>query len=303
MVSGPICRALADRGGAAEERRGLDDRVVADRHVDVDRRGGRVDDRHAVVLVGAVDALLGEVGDGGEVDAVVDAEREVRVGERVRLDGEVLLEHPGHDVGEVELALGVVGAEGVERVEQRAAVEAVQAGVDLADGQLGLRRVAGRLRLHHALHPALRVAHDAAVARRVLELHRGERGGGLRGRVRLDEARDRLGGDQRHVAVDDHDGRAAVDVARRGGDGVPRAARLLLDGDLDAVGEVAVEAALRVVDDHDAVGAGGLRREQGPEDHRAPADRVEDLGERGAHARPLARGEEDHGGGGHGLAS
>ena len=36
-------------------------------------------------LVRAVDALLGQRGDRGEVDAVVDPEREVRIGERMGL--------------------------------------------------------------------------------------------------------------------------------------------------------------------------------------------------------------------------
>ena len=46
-----------------------------------------------------------------------------------------------------------------------------------------------------------------------------------------------------------------------------------------------------------------FRREQGPEDHRAPADRVQDLGERRAHPGPFTRREDDHGGGRHEVAS
>ncbi len=56
---------------------------------------------------------------------------------------------------------------------------------------------------------------------------------------------------------------------------------------------------LGVVDDDDAPGTGGARSQQRPQDHRAPADRVQELGQRGAHPGPLARGEDDHGRGGH----
>ena len=87
------------------------------------------------------------------------------------------------------------------------------------------------------------------------------------------------------------------------GDGVAGAARLLLDRDLDVVGQVLGEPPLRVVDDDDPLGAGRARGEQRPQDHRPPADRVQDLGQRGAHPGPLARGEDDHGRGGHGVAS
>ena len=47
-----------------------------------------------------------------------------------------------------------------------------------------------------------------------------------------------------------------------------------------SVGEMLGEQPLRVVDDDHAPGARRARGEQRPEDHRAPADRVQDLGKR-----------------------
>ena len=45
----------------------------------------------------------------------------------------------GGDVGQVELAVGVVGGEQVELAEECRGLEAVDAGVDLACGKLGWR--------------------------------------------------------------------------------------------------------------------------------------------------------------------
>ena len=101
-----------------------------------------------------------------------------------------------------------------QRLEQVAARERVDAGVDLADRLLLGRRVAGRLGLHHALDAALRVAHDAPVAARVLELHRRHRGRRAALLVGARERGDRVGGDQRHVAVEHEHGGVGVDQVR-----------------------------------------------------------------------------------------
>ena len=136
-----------------------------------------------------VDPALREPGHVGEVDAVVHAEREVGIGERERLDEPAVAAQERQDVGQVELALRVVAPEPLERAQQRAAVEQVQAGVDLADRELLLGRVAGGLRLDHALDAPLGVADDAPVAGRVLELHARDRRGGAGLRVRRRRAR------------------------------------------------------------------------------------------------------------------
>ena len=80
------------------------------------------------------------------------------------------------------------------------------------------RRVAGDLGLHDALDAAVGGAHDAAVAARVRELHRGQRRRGAGLLVRGDHAGDRVRRDQRHVAVD-HQHRRVVAVEQRGGRG------------------------------------------------------------------------------------
>ena len=60
------------------------------------------------------------------------------------------------------------------------------------------------------------------------------------------------------------------------------------------------EPPLGRVDDHDLAGAGLPRRRDRPVDHRPPAQRVQQLRRRGAHARALPGGEDDDDGRGHG---
>jgi hypothetical protein len=75
--------------------------------------------------------------------------------------------------------------------------------------------------------------------------------------------------------------------------------RLLLHDADHALGEVVAQPPRRVVDDDDEPGAGLARGGDGPGDQRAPAQRVEHLGERRAHPGSLAGGEDDDGGSGH----
>ena len=163
----------------------------------------RVDDRHPGEHVPLVDAPLRDGVRVGEVDPVVHAVREVGVLDLVGRDEPACLAHRRQDVGQVQLALGVVGVQAPERVDQRGRVERVDAGVDLADLELLRRRVARGLGLGDAQHGAVRVADHAPVGARLVELHRGHRGARTRRLVRLDEALDRVGGEQRDVAVDD----------------------------------------------------------------------------------------------------
>ena len=73
-----------------------------------------------------------------------------------------LVPQQGQDLGQIELALGVVGGQPRERLPQSAGREGEDAGVDLVDPELGLARVTGALGLDDPLHgrrrrPARRV--------------------------------------------------------------------------------------------------------------------------------------------------
>ena len=297
----PDRAALADAGAAAQERARLDHGVAADLDAGVDQRALRIHDRHAGERELALDAGLGQRTHVGELDAAVDAERERRVRDDVRGDQLAVGAQERQHVGQVELALGVVGGEPPERLDEVAARERVDARVDLADRLLLGGRVARRLRLDDALDAAVGRADHAPVARRVLELHRRHRRRRAALLVCVGERGDRLGGDQRHVAVEHEHGVVGADVARGRAHRVAGPVGLLLHRELHAVGERTLEPPLRPVDHHDPPGPGLLRGVDRPADDRPPADRVQDLRRVGLHTRALARGEDQHGGSGHAI--
>ena len=188
--------ALADPRGAAQERARLDHRVAPDLDARVDQRVA------GSTIVTPASACARWMRSWASRRAVASSTRvltpSVSVGSvttcrRPPCRGAQERQH----VGQVELALGVVGGQRLERLEQVAARERVDAGVDLADRLLLRGRVAGRLGLHHPLDVAVGGAHDAAVARGVLELHGRHRGRRAAVLVGARERVDRLGGDQR----------------------------------------------------------------------------------------------------------
>ena len=212
-----------------------------------------------------------------------------------------LAEHR-HGVGQVVLALRVLGAEPPQRRREQAAAEAVDRGVHL--GELELVGV-GVGALDDAVDPALRVAHDPAEAprpRRELGGEQRHRGVGLP--VHGGQAGQQLGPDERRVARhDDHVALVVGVVGERGerhARGVAGAPlHVLLDehdrhvgGDLllqrlgDPLGAVAD-------DDHDPLERQRAERVDHVEHHRAPAQRVEDLRGGRAHAGALARRHHD----------
>ena len=163
-----------------------------------------VDDAHAGAHVPLVDRALGEPAHVRERHAIVDPEHEALVREHVRRDrlsvGAQEIEH----LRQIQLALGVVGAQAWQRALQRARVEGEDAGVDLSDLELLGARVAVRLGLHDALHRAVGAAHDPAVAGGIVEHRRHHRGGRAALRVHLGQAADRLRADERHIPAEHH---------------------------------------------------------------------------------------------------
>ena len=100
-----------------------------------------------------------------------------------------------------------------------------------------------------------------------------------------------LGGEERRGGVEDEDVPVeAFERGPRGGDGVARAERLLLDRDLDALVGV---CRVRRGDDDDPLGAGTAGRIDHPVDHAPAEQRVEVLRHARAHARPEPSGHHD----------
>ena len=235
---------------------------------------------------------------GGELDAVVDALGLDRVVDGKGADPLAVGACDPDHVGEVELALSVVGRQPRETVAQGGHVERVDAGVDLADRLLGRRRV---LLLDDRVHGAVGTADDAAVAGRLVEL-RGQHGHGvaLLGVV-VDERAQGLGGEQRDVAVGHDDGAGQVgQLGERALHGVTGAALLVLHrrthlgGDLAEVGDHLVAAVAD--DDNEMFGVERFGRLDRVADQASSADGVQHLGDRRLHPGALARGEDHHGG-------
>ena len=119
---------LADRGAALELAAGLDHGAGADPDVDVGDGASWVDDRDARAQVVLGDPALRERAHLGEAHLVVDAEADGRVSGLVRGDPLAGGAQQRQRVGQVQLALRVVGLETAKHLEQRGAVEAEHAG-------------------------------------------------------------------------------------------------------------------------------------------------------------------------------
>jgi hypothetical protein len=232
--------------------------------------------------------------DRGEVDAVVDAHRHGEVVGEVGGDRVTGLAQGRQHVGQVVLALGVVVGEGGEGGGQGRGGEGVGAGVDLADRELLGRRVAGGLRLDHALDLARRGADHAAVGAGVVELDRQHRRRRARLGVRRQQAGDRLGRDQRHVAGKDEHGFGRLDQRQGGADRAAGAVGHGLDDGLDVLRQARGDVLIRRDDRRHAPRPGLAGRGDRPGDHRAAADWVQHLRQGRAHARALAGRHYQH---------
>src|SRR5205085_662608 len=142
LTAGADHALAANFRGHVDDHVRIDDRVRADRHRIVDVSAGGVEDGHTREHVPVEDAPALDRGQRGELLAVVHAEGFVGILDGDRLDAAARLrEEPDH-VRQVVLALIVLRAHVVERGPQAAAVETIDARVDLADLLLVVGRVA-----------------------------------------------------------------------------------------------------------------------------------------------------------------
>ena len=136
----------------------------------------------------------------------------------------------GHDVGEVFLALGVVGAQAGQGFAQQDRVEGIDPGVDLGDRALGLR---GVFLLDDPGHGTVGITDDPAVTGRVGDPRRDDGDPDGRCFMGAQQVTQGVGGEQGHIAVGDDDG--ARQVGRQGRqsalDGPAGAFDLVLVGD------------------------------------------------------------------------
>ena len=293
-------RVRADGGPSAHpgapEQLGarVDDSVAADRHVDVDPGGGRIDDGDPGPLVGGHDAPVQLSGEVGQLHPVIDAGHQGGVVDVLGTHHLPIGSGDRNGVGQIQLVLRVVCGQPAQCGAERADVEGVDACIDLADGAL---LIGGVGLLDNRDHLAVLCAQNPAVAPGVR--HRGGQhrdSGGFAGRasaVRGDQSGEGVGVEQRDVTGGDH--HHAIEVggqcrqpAQRGMTG---AQLLLLHRHLDRAAEVGRKFAdhrrdaLAILAEYDdQVLRGEFRdRVQRVREHAAPAERVQHLGVIRAH--------------------
>ena len=204
------------------------------------------------------------------------------------------------DVGQVELALGVVVPDSVHQVEGVARIDRHDAAVAQPDRPLF---GAGVLGLDDAQQGAVRPEHEAAIGSGIGRPHAGDRDRDFgRAAPRIEQRGDGLGAQQRGVA-EQHDnvGDAALSqaIAASAGRAARTASPVPRGGDWMTLGAGATARATESMSrpTHDD-GLGRIERAQRVDDvadHRRPGDLVQHLGARRFEAGALAGGEDDGG--------
>ena len=180
----PDLRVCGDRGDAPQNRERVHDRLRLEQDGRLDPRRGGIGDRHARQHVREVDPVAQRGAGSGKLHAGVHALRLVRVGRNVRRDSLASLDQVEHGIGEIELALGVVRLEPLERGPQSVCPEDVDRRVALPQRELLGCRVE---RLDDRADAAVRSADDPAVGTRLDGLEREDGRGGTLPAMRLQE--------------------------------------------------------------------------------------------------------------------
>jgi hypothetical protein len=187
----------------------------------------------------------------------------------------------------------------LERIEQCAAVEGVDARIDLADRKLCRIRIARHLRLDDAHERPVVVAHDPPVAGGIEGRRGDDRRGGPCLAVCPRELDQHLRLDQRHVPRQHDHGRVALDIRRGRRDSIGRPPRLLLNGGGHPTQKLGIDAARGHHHHRLSPAEGGASRLHAPQQQRLPAEVVRELRCGRAHPRSRAGGEDDDRRGGH----
>ena len=195
-----------------------------------------------------------------------------------------------HQIGEVILVLRIVIADLRQPWREPPRAQAKKPGIDFADGELARR---GILLLDDARDALRRVAHDAAIARRVVELGDND---AYAPASALDQAPQCGRPHQRHIAVQDQHVRVGRYLRQRLQHGVAGAELLGLQNPIDpGIGKRGAHAlgAMTMHDEHPA----RRERARGVEhmgEQRPAGKRMKHLGKLRAHALAQAGGQYDH---------
>ncbi len=292
MREGADARARGDADARPEHDVGLDQHVRLDLGVMGERHRRRRDHGNAPDHQRAAAALLPDRFGLGKLQPVVDAEQVLEG----RLDGHHLEAAPIgdlDDIGQVELALGVVVADRIEQAERIGARERHQAAIAEIDAALLGAAVA--ILADRGKRP---VAHDQpAVACRRIGPEAGnhdicagaELGPQPRQVVRLQQGRIAESDDDIVMALLD---RLARGEHRMGG-AEPFGLQEGPGGRRETRHRLADAFRLAPNDDGDVACRAARRRLDDMRDHRQAGDRMQDFRHRALHSRALAGGEDD----------
>ena len=249
-----------------------------------------------------VDAPLGVGGDRGERDPVVDPDAS-RLGRRSRGRATVRSweRRIGSTSGQVLLALGVVLAAPARAPgQQRAALEGEDPGIDLADVELEIGRVARAPWSRPHARPSRRARARPGRSRRGRRARRWPSSRRRPDRSCASASSRIVSGvisgtsPARTITVASG---SMYSAAALTASAVPRGSCWTATTAVPS--SDASSAPVGAVDDHDPPRARRARRRDRPAEHRPPTQCVQQLGSRGAHARALPRGEDDNNGRGH----
>ena len=287
----PDTRVRADGRRALEHAAAVDDDVRGDADGVVDGRRVGIAERHAVEHQPFPDPAAQDRFRGGELDPRVHAHPLTGVGRAERGDRPAGVDRRADDVGEEDLA-GRVGPERVDGAAQPGEIERVRAEVRFGKPQLLSRREAS---LHDPAHVAAGVSDHPTVRVVRPDRRREQRDGRPALRPERAKAVERGRAQRRCVAVQHEDlAVALVGGLGRHTDRVAGPPHPLLHGHR-GVGRQDRPGLVEDVrrQDDDRPGARAERRVDRPADEGLPGAGVQDLGDPGAHALALSRGEHE----------
>ena len=202
-------------------------------------------------------------------------------------DAHALVHGERDDVGEVVLLLRILGADLAEPAGEALAVQRHEAGVDFANGALGVRRI---LLFDDALDVAIGAAHDAAIPLRISHFSRHHCEPAFAG---LDQALQVLRRDERHIAVQDQDVAVAARVLHRLLHRVSGAELLGLQHPLHwRIGECGAHFLGAMAVNHQSLlWLERLRSVKHVREQRSATDGMQHFGQVGPHALALTRGK------------
>ncbi len=225
----------------------------------------------------------------GKLDAIVGALHFHRIGRVLGGHHQPVGHRHGDHVGQVVLALGVAVGQPSQPVAEALARYGENAGIAFAD-ELLLRR--GVLVLDNGLDHPLPVAHDAAIAGRIGQLHGQQRKLLLTDLVQ--QSFEGLRFDQRYVTIENQHplGAERGQCLRHG---VPRPQLFGLDHEIQVRRRQLLANPLGAVADHhmNGIGLQAARRLDDMGEHRLAGDRMKNLGQGRTHASALTGSEND----------